>query len=87
MNKETLFNASNNIDNFTDKLSEIIFEEINSDDTSMCDIGKHIMYVINECESEREFQIANGMLISICGWSFDSLIEKIQEYDEEYEWL
>lgn len=36
-------------------------------------------------KTEREFQVANNMLIGACGYSIQTLIERIKKLDEDPE--
>lgn len=36
-------------------------------------------------KTEREFQVANNMLTGACGYSIQTLIERIKELDEDPE--
>lgn len=75
------------IDDYSDKLGEIVYDTFNEVDNFTSDVGKSIVSVFNGCETEREFKIANDMLIAICGWSLYSLIVKIKKRDEDnYFW-
>lgn len=87
MDKMFLNQAYADIDNLADKIGEIVFDEINEDDNSTKDMGKYIMLAFKDCKTEDEFKSANQMLIAVCGWSFESLIEKIKKRDEKgYLW-
>ena len=87
MDRTTLNNAKNDIEFLADKLGEIVFDEINADDNFTCEIGKQIIFTFNQCKTEKEFQVANDMLIAICGWSFDTVVDKIKKLDaEDFYW-
>lgn len=85
---KTEFNkACEDIEDFHDKLGEIFLDEFMGEDNTTHEIGKGIIYAFSCCETEREFEIADKMLIGICGWSIKTLISKIEEKDaEDYIW-
>lgn len=87
MNKETLDAAYAEIENFKEKLGENFLDAIMEYDNSTYDMAKGIISVYRECKTERDFQIANDMLEAVCGYSFGTLIERIQELDENgHQW-
>lgn len=87
MNMESFKDACKEIDNFADKLGEIVYDEFVAEDNPTTEIGKYIIIVFKECETERDFWIAEQMLIAICGWGFDSLVNMIKKRDEDgYFW-
>lgn len=87
MNKEEFNKAYIEIDDFRDKLGETFFDFFNEDDNSTYEIGKSIISVVGLCETERDFKFADRMVTAICGYSLDSIIEKIKERDAKgYKW-
>lgn len=88
MNKETLNKAYAEIEHFRDKLGENFYDAIQEDDNSTYEMAKGIISVFSSmCNSEKEFDIANAMLIAICGYSFETLVERIKKLDAEgYVW-
>ena len=90
MNRETLANATKNIDNFTEKFGENFFDAIMEDDNSTYEMAKSIISVFCACENDRDFEIADNMLIACCGYSFEAIVERIQELDNmghHWEWI
>ena len=83
MNKEIFEQAYNNIYNFTDKFGEVMYDEINSDDNFTGIMATYVMRAFQDCQTEREFDIADKMLTAICGWNFESLVERIKEKDAD----
>lgn len=85
---EKLFNdAYLEIDNFREKLGEITFDAIMEEDNFSCDIAKGIINTFDMCNNEREYDIANAMLIGICGYGIETLLNRIRERDKEgYSW-
>jgi len=73
--------AYSNIENFRDKLGEVFYDEFMKDDNSTYEISKSIINTFGRCQTERDFEIADAMLIAVCGWSFETLLEKIKERD------
>ena len=88
MNRDVFDKAYDEIDDFRDKLGEVLVDEVMSEDNPGLDMAKGVISTFSMCQTEREFEIANSMLAAICGWNFDSLVEKIKEYDadEDYCW-
>ena len=87
MSKEEFNEAYIGIDNFRDKLGEMFLDFFNEEDNSTYEIAKSIIAVIDTCETERDFEIADRMVTAICGYSLDSIIDNIKERDEDdYIW-
>ena len=85
--KEKYEKNSFQIDYFGEKLGETIFNAMTEDEFSSCDLGCKIYKIFDQCETEKEFEIANAMVIAFCGYSMNALIEKIQQQDkEDYQW-
>lgn len=72
---------SKEIQNFADKLGETFFDAIMEDDNTSYEMAKGIINAFNSCSDEKEFQAANNMLIGCCGYSIESLIDRIKERD------
>ena len=81
MNRETLEKATKNIDNFTEKFGENFFDTIMEEDNSTYEMAKSIVSVFCTCKTNRNFEIANNMLIACCGYSFKTIVKRIQELD------
>lgn len=88
MNKEILNKAYAEIENFRDKLGENFYDAIQEDDNSTYEMAKGIISVFSgQCNTKNEFEIADAMLIAICGYSFETLVERIKKLDAEgYVW-
>ena len=89
MNKERLINrAYVEIEHFRDKFGEIFYDAIQEDDNSTYEMAKGIIYGFSgKCHTKKEFEIADSMLMAICGYSFETLIERIKKLDaESYMW-
>lgn len=82
MNQKSFQIAREKITNFTDKLGENFFDAIMEDDNSTYDMGRGIVSAFSDCRTEREFEVANNMLMATCGYSFETLVERIEELDE-----
>lgn len=48
------------------------------------DVARGILRTFATCNTQREFEIANDMLTGICGYSFETLVERIRELDREH---
>jgi len=79
MNKEELIKINEADENFSDKLGELVFDQVMSDDVT--EMGKHILKTLIQCQTEKEFEIANNMLVSVCGWGISSLVDMIKMRD------
>lgn len=88
MNKETLNSAYVDIINFRDKLGETFFDAVMEDDNTTYEMAKGIISVFSsQCNTKKEFEVANSMLIAVCGYSFETLVARIKERDEQgYTW-
>lgn len=84
VNKEMINKATAEIENFRDKLGEIVLDAIMEDDNSSLDMARGILGTFATCDTQREFEIANDMLTGICGYSFETLVERIRELDREH---
>ncbi len=90
MDGKIIEKAYREIPNFIIKLGQIFYDAVQEDDNFTSDMAKSILQVFYKCETEKDFEIADGMLIAICGYSFETLLQKIKEKDEEgfqWEWL
>ncbi len=83
MNEEILDKAYKEIENFENKLGENFYDAIQEDDNSTCDMAQGIIGVFNDmCTTERDFEVADAMLMGVCGYSFETLVERIKELDQ-----
>lgn len=74
--------------NIQDKMGETVYDFIEEDDNSTYDMGKAIINVITDCETQQELDIADNMLTAICGYNLDSIMTKIEERDKSgYAWM
>ena len=88
MNRCKLNEAFEEIHNFKDKLGENFFDAIMEDDNSTYEMAHGIISAFNNCETEREFEIANDMLTGCCGYGFEMLVDRIKEQDKEnHQWM
>lgn len=83
MNKELMNKVTAEIENFRGKLGEVVLDVIMEDSNSSLDMAKGILRTFTTCNTQREFEIANDMLTGICGYSFETLIERIRELDRD----
>lgn len=83
MNAEMLDTAYAEIEDFRDKLGEMFYDEFMEADNSTYEIGKSIIATFVCCKTPEEFKVADSMLTAICGWSFETLVEKIKARDAE----
>lgn len=88
MNKDILNKAYAEINNFQDKFGENLYDAIQEDDNSTYEMAREIISVFSsQCNTKRDFEVADAMLMAICGYSFKTLVERIKELDEEgYQW-
>lgn len=85
---ERLNNAYREIENFRDKLGETFYDAVQEDDNYTYEIAKSIIHVFNMCKTERDVEIADKMLIAICGYSIDTLLSRIEEREAiDYDWI
>ena len=81
--QEQLQEKCQKIDNFTDKLGETFFDAIMEEDNSTYEMARSILRVLQGCETEEQYNIADSMVTAICGYCIDSLIDKIEERDAD----
>lgn len=60
-----------------DDLGCAIVDAFYEDDNYACDIGKGVINCFSNCQTEREYKIADEMLTAVCGYCIDSLASKI----------
>ena len=86
-NRNLMNKAYEEIENFRSKLGETFFDALMEEDNYTYEMAKGIIGVFDSCETEREEQIADRMLIAICGYSLETLISTIKTRDENgYMW-
>lgn len=84
MNKEILNKAYAEISNFRAKFGENFYDAIQEDDNSTYEMAKGIISVFSsQCNTKKDFEIADAMLMAICGYNFETLVERVKELDEE----
>ncbi len=87
MDKETINTAYEEITDFLNKLGETFYDAVQEDDNFTYDMAKGIIKVFNHCDTKEKFEIADAMLIAVCGYSFETLLERIKERDRNgYVW-
>ena len=88
MNKEVLNAAYTEIEGFRSKFGETFYDATQADDISSSEMATGIISIFSSlCKTENEFKIADEMLIAICGFGFEYLVEKIKKRDQDgYEW-
>lgn len=69
------------IDNIRDKLGETVYDFISEEDNFTHEIGKYVLNVFCNCKTNEELEIADNMLIAICGYGIETVMDKIQERD------
>lgn len=75
-------------DDAIDKLADVTVPAIYEDNDNNrygYEIAEDILNTFADCETEKEFKIANDMLISICGYSIETLLTKIKEKEQSEE--
>jgi len=89
MEKSKILNdAYVGIENFRNKLGETFVDAYMEDSNSSYEISKSIIAVFDNCKTEREFEMADRMLIAVCGYSIESLIDQIKGRDASgYVWV
>lgn len=86
MDRNTMHNTEE-ITDFTDKFGEVFFDAIMEEDNSTYEMAKSIIAVLDSCETERDIEMADRMLIACCGYSFETLVNRIKEQDSNgYQW-
>lgn len=85
---EVIYKAIIDIPQFEDKLAESIFSAINKRDNNRKMVAKDVISVFLNCNTQSKFDVANNMLMSICGYDFRTLVEQIVKSDnaDNYEW-
>lgn len=74
--------------NMIEKVGETVYDFIQMDDNFTYDMGRGVLSVITDCETQHDLDVANNMLEAICGCNLDSILEKIKERDNSgYKWM
>ena len=64
---------------FDEDLGNVLYEAFMEEDNTFYEIGKSIIHVFNMCETERDVEIADRMLIAICGYGIETLMNRTEE--------
>ena len=80
---EIIYKSIIDIPQFEDKLAENIFSAINKRDNNRKMVAKDVISVFLNCNTQSKFDVANNMLMSICGYDFRTLVEQIIESDND----
>ena len=83
VHKVILRSACAQIDCLKDKLGEVLVDAFSEEDNSGYEMAKGVMSTLESCSTQKEFDAANNMLMAICGYSIESLVERIRERDEQ----
>lgn len=87
MDKKELKRVASRTKDFIPKLGEVLYDAIQEDDNYTCDMAEGVINVINMCSTPEEFSIADAMLIAICGYSIETLVEEIKDRNKKhYHW-
>ena len=75
------------MDHAIEKLADVTIPAIYNNDNNRYgyEIAEDILNTFSDCETEKEFQIANDMLISICGYPIETLLSKMKEREQSEE--
>lgn len=60
-----------------DELGDAFVDAFYEEDNTSHDIGKGIINTLLECNTQAELDIADHMLIATCGYSIESLMERM----------
>lgn len=77
--------AIEQVDNLREELGNAIYDAFQEEDNYPHEIAKHVINTFFMCQTEQEFEIADSMLTAVCGWNFETLINKIQQQYLEQE--
>lgn len=83
MTREELDRVSSEIEDFRDKLGEVIVDALFDDENTSLDIVKSVLGCFDTCQTDREFEIAERMLTAVCSWNMDTLVNTIRERDND----
>lgn len=87
MKNEMINAAYTEISNFRNKFGENLFAAIMEEDNTTREMAKGIISVFSNCTTKNDFEIADNMLMAICGYNFEELVERIKKLDEDgYQW-
>lgn len=69
--------------NYAEELGNALYDAFMEDDNYLYDIGRSILHVFDMCETEKDVEIADNMLIAVCGYSIETLMNRIEEGGDE----
>ena len=69
------------INDFHFKFGVVLLDTFMEEDNIMPDVSKAVIRVLESCNSEKEFEIANNMMDAIFGYHFVTLAEKLMIQD------
>lgn len=80
---QKLLDEAEKIDHFSDKFGEVFLDAFMEADNGCYEMAKGILNTFYECKTDRDFQIANHMLMGICGYTAETLLERIEKRESE----
>lgn len=67
------------------KVGETVADETYSECYDL--IGENLLFIFQNCETEKEYELANSVLEAICGEKIEKILEIVHERDKNnYEW-
>lgn len=65
-----------------DDFGDEILNAVNEFGNDTRDIGRHALFAIDRCETEREFDLVEHMFTAITGWSIETIINRVMGIEE-----
>ena len=66
---------------FDEALGNAFYEAFMEDDNTFYEIGRSMIRVFDMCETERDVEFADRMLIAVCGYGIKTLMNRIAGED------
>lgn len=68
---------------FYETLGNTFYEAFMEEDNTFYEIGKSMTHVFEMCETERDVEFADRMLIAVCGYGIETLMNRMVGEDDE----
>ena len=65
------------MEDYEERLGRAVYNAVMTDEETLTHIGRAILFTASQ--NPEQLQAIEDTLIAICGWSFDSLIHKMEE--------
>jgi hypothetical protein len=82
MDREVLNKAYEEIPDFKDKLGENVLDAVTKEERDPCKMAEEVIRVFSSCKTKKELEAADNMLMAVCGYNLEKLVQRINRLDE-----